>query len=156
MNLRLQKVCEQDRDLLFQWVNDETCRKNSFHSHLISYEEHCKWFAAKFNDEMCYMYLCCLDDIPIGQIRIECENGIGCVSYFVDCEYRGRGYGFRMLQLIEQEMQGKVKELVAYVKNDNIASQVVFKKNKYSETQEKDCVKYSKNVLETEVGRGLG
>jgi hypothetical protein len=50
-----------------------------------------------------------------------------------------------MLQSMECEMQGKVKQLIAFVKYDNIASQMVFKKSNYVEIKEKDYIKYSKN-----------
>ncbi len=146
MKYQLQKVCEKDRELLFKWVNDELCRGNSFHSEPVSYEEHCEWFARKLADKMCNMYIYYYQNEPIGQLRIDCEGEIGCISYSVACEYRGQGHGSNMLQLAEHEMQGKVKKLIGCVKYDNIASQVVFKKSNYIEVEEKDYIKYCKEI----------
>ncbi|MCI8769696.1 MAG: GNAT family N-acetyltransferase [Lachnospiraceae bacterium] len=145
MKYRLQRVCEEDRDLLFRWANDKECRKNSFHSEAISYEEHCKWFSKQLINQMCYMYLYYYENMPIGQVRINCEGEAGCISYFIASEYRGQGHAYNMLQSMECEMQGKVKQLTAFVKYDNIASQMVFKKSNYVEIKEKDYIKYSKN-----------
>ncbi len=146
MKGKLQKVCEKDRYLLFEWVNDEQCRKNSFHSEPVSYEEHCRWFSKKLADQMCHMYIYCYEGIPVGQVRIDCEAENGCISYFISCEYRGQGHARNMLQLVEYEMQGKVRGLTACVKYGNIASQMVFKKKNYTEIKDKDYIKYYKRI----------
>lgn len=146
MKYKLQEVCEKDRDILFEWVNDKQCRKNSFHSEAVSYEEHCRWFSNKLDDRMCHMYIYYCEDVPIGQIRIDCEAETGCISYFIASEYRGQGHGYNMLQLVEHEMQEKVKKLIACVKYDNIASQMVFKKNNYTEIKEKGYIRYFKEI----------
>lgn len=150
MRYRIQRVCEEDRDLLFEWVNDEMCRKNSFHSHKVSYKEHCEWFEKKINDPMCYMFIYYYGEKPIGQIRIDCENDIGYIDYFVICKYRGQGHGGNMLRLVEQEMYGILKKLVSYVKTDNIASQYAFKKNDYIEEKEHDFLKFQKIISDNE------
>lgn len=149
MNYELKEVCENDRELLYKWINDEQCRKNSFHTELVSYEEHCQWFAGKLIDEMCNMYIYYYQNQPIGHIRIDCKKDIGYISYFVVCEYRGQGHGCKMLQLVEAKMRGRVNQLSAFVKYDNVASQMVFKKNNYIEIVEKECIKYCKEVIQT-------
>lgn len=146
MKYKLQEVCEKDRDILFEWVNDKQCRKNSFHSEAVSYEEHCRWFSQKLADRMCYMYIYYYENVPVGQIRIECEGETGRISYFIASEYRGQGHGYNMLQLVEYEMQEKVKKFTACVKYDNVASQMVFKKNNYTEIEEKDYIRYCKEI----------
>lgn len=146
MKFRLQRVCEKDRDLLFRWVNDKLCRENSFHSEPVSYEEHCRWFSEKLADDMCHIYIYYCESIPVGQIRIDCEDEIGCIDYFITSEHRGQGHGRNMLQLVEHEMQGKVKKLIGCVKYDNIVSQIVFKKSNYIEIKEKDYIKYCKEI----------
>ncbi len=146
MKYKLQEVCEKDRDILFEWVNDKQYRKNTFHSEAVSYEEHCRWFSQKLADRMCYMYIYYYEDVPIGQVCIDCEAETGCISYFIASEYRGQGHGYNMLQLVEYEMQEKVKNLTACVKYDNVASQIVFKKSNYKELEEIDCLKYCKEI----------
>ncbi len=142
----LKNVCENDRDLLFQWVNDRQCRSNSFYSSAVSYEEHCEWFAGKMSDDACHMYIYYVDDKPTGQIRADCKNGEGCISYSVANEYRGQGHGFHMLKLLEAKLQNEVRRLIGLVKYDNIASQRIFHKNNYEEVREKDYIKYVKEL----------
>ena len=148
MEYKLRKVCKDDKDLLFQWANDTQCRKNSFHQDVISYEEHCDWFATKLADEMCDMYIYCEQGLPIGQIRIDWDKNLGCISYFVIRGYRGQGHGSNMLKLVEHEMTGKGKRLTGCVKQDNIASQIAFKKNGFNETEEDGYYRYDKIIEE--------
>lgn len=56
----LRSVSESDKDILFEWVNDDVCRFNSFHSNKIDYKEHSKWFDEKIKSDMCdiYIYYC--------------------------------------------------------------------------------------------------
>lgn len=146
MEYKLRKVSRDDKDLLFKWANDPQCRANSFHQDMISYEEHCGWFADKLANEKCDMYFYCEQEIPIGQIRIDWEGESGRISYFVISEYRGQGHGSNMLRLAEYEVTGKGKRLTGCVKLDNIASQIAFKKNGYAETEEDGYYRYCKEI----------
>lgn len=146
MDYKLRKVSEEDRDLLFEWANDSGCRANSFHQNPITYEEHCIWFADKFSSDKCDMYLYCEQEKPIGQIRIDWEMDNGLISYFIISEYQGQGHGSQMLFLAEQEAQGRGKSLTGCVKKDNIASQIVFKRNGYKEKEEDNYYRYCKSI----------
>lgn len=146
MEYELRKVNEKDKDLLFQWANDSGCRENSFHQDTISYKEHCDWFAAKFADEKCDMYLYCEQETPIGQIRIDWEGESGLISYFVVSEYRGQGHGSNMLRLVEGTVAGKGKSLTGCVKRDNIASQIAFQKNGFTRIEEDSYYRYCKMI----------
>lgn len=146
MAYKLRKVREEDRDLLYQWVNDPGCRVNSFHQDLITYEEHCNWFANKLSSDQCDMYIYCEQEKPIGQIRIDWEMEKGLISYSIISEYEGQGHGSYMLFLVENETQGRGKSLTGRVKKDNIASQIVFKRNGYKEKEEKGYLFYCKPI----------
>ena len=52
---------------------------------------------------------------------------------FIDPEYRGKGYGSKIVDLIEKELIGEVKVLTALVKSTNKSSQKIFLKNEYVE-----------------------
>lgn len=147
MDYKLRKVCEEDKDLLYQWANDPGCRENSFHQDPITYEEHCDWFEDKFFSESCDMYLYCEQEKPIGQIRIDWERESGNISYSVISDYRGQGHGSHMLHLAEQETQKRGKSLTGCVKKDNIASRMAFKKNGYKEKEEDGYFLYVKKKV---------
>ncbi len=40
--LHLRQVCLADRELLFEWANDDTVRANAFHTEKIPYTDHIK------------------------------------------------------------------------------------------------------------------
>lgn len=143
---KLRKVTKKDKDLLFQWANDSECRKNSLNMAQISYEEHCKWFESRINSVLCNMYIYMYRGEPVGQIRIECKDDEGYISYSIAKEHRGKGHGDALLKLVEQEMQGKVKYLTAVVKDDNIASKRRFEENGYGKSEVPEGVFYRKKL----------
>lgn len=49
----LRAVEEADRELLFEWANDEETRRESFSQAPITWEEHAAWFARTQTDEAC-------------------------------------------------------------------------------------------------------
>ena len=44
MSVYLKEAGRKDLDLLFQWVNEPSVRKNSFSTNVVSYEEHIEWY----------------------------------------------------------------------------------------------------------------
>ena len=95
---RLRVVREEDTALLFKWVNDGEVRKASFSADPISWHEHCRWFAAvRENPESRIWILETEGGVPIGQFRVSQEEGVGVLDYSVDADFRGRGFGRRIL-----------------------------------------------------------
>ena len=136
------------QDLLYRWCNDTECRKNSLHTHVITYDEHCKWFEEKLNAPNCYMYICQSDDMPVGQIRVQIENRNGEISYSIAKEHRGKGIGKKMLMLLEQqpEIIKRIDQLSAIVKAENIASVRCFEKRGYECKMEGELYHFFKKL----------
>ena len=134
MEAYLRRVTEQDRDLLFQWANDEDVRKSSFSSGKISYEEHCEWFDKMMKNEQCIQWILEANNQPVGQIRINIDGENAEIGYSVCRERRGEGFGKLMLNLAMQYIQENlpiIKKMVARVKPENIASKKAFVNNGY-------------------------
>lgn len=128
----LRLAARQDLDVLYQWVNEASVRRNAFSRDIISYEEHKKWFESimRRTDVRQYIYIC--DEIPIGQIRVNIWGEKAEIDYSICIEKRGMGYGERMVAQLMQRVKNDfphVKKLVAKVKTENIVSQKVFLKN---------------------------
>ncbi|MEG1742484.1 MAG: GNAT family protein, partial [Acetivibrio sp.] len=86
--------------------------------------------------------------IDIGQVRIEVQNCVAAISYSIDKNYRKKGYGRQILQLMEAEVK-KMKAvdcIVGKVKKENIPSQIIFEKLDYVKSEEDGYLKYSKNL----------
>lgn len=127
--MEIRKVTADDVDLLFQWANDPDERRNAFHSEKIEYEDHCNWFAKKLASDDVFIFILMQDLCPVGQCRLEMEDGEALISYFIDKSYRGKGYGKTLLRLVQEKMMKSEREihcLTAQVKLENIPSQHVF------------------------------
>jgi spore coat polysaccharide biosynthesis protein SpsF len=140
----------KDLDLLYQWANDETVRNNSFHSNKIAYVEHKEWFYNKLNSEDTDIFIYYINQTAVGQIRLDYYGENAIIGYSIDKVERGKGYGQRLLQLIEQNKLNLKKEVICFigkVKYANIASQKVFRQMGYSEYRNKDYIEYIKKVI---------
>lgn len=145
MDLRLRNVVPEDIDLLFRWANDPVTRQNSFNAAPIPYEDHRKWFQTILADENVFQYILCNDGQPVGQIRLRIEGDCAWISYSIDADKRGMGFGSRMLELVKakvMEDRSDVRQLAGQVKPENIASASVFEKAGYSKTDKGSFVEY--------------
>lgn len=144
----LVQVSIKDIDLLYEWANDSECRKNAFNSEKIEYEIHKKWFLKKLNDKNCKIYLYIYNNNAIGQVRIDIHGSNALIDYSIKKEYRGKGHGIKILQLLEEKItqlkSTKIRSLLGEVKNDNLASQKVFIKLGYSCEMKDNYVSYKK------------
>lgn len=132
--VKLRKATAEDIDLIFEWANEVDVRKNSFNSKPIPYENHKIWFEKLMSDGSVYQYILMDNDVPVGQIRLNIEGNEAEIGYSIAKEYRGKGYGHRILQLIVEEVRENIPEvekLVAKVKPDNIASKKLFECDGY-------------------------
>lgn len=155
----LRKATKGDMMLLYKWANDKEVRKNAFHTHTISLEEHKSWYQKMINSENCSIFIYMKNEIPIGQIRLNYEGNCATIDYSIDKKYQGQGYSSMMLILAEKEIlstRNDIKYFNAEVKIDNIASRKNFEKLGYKSVE---IIKYSKkldNNYDTEILRGGG
>ena len=126
----------EDIDLLFEWVNDEEVRKVSFSTDMILYSEHKKWFFNLLKSENCKQYIYCVDDEPVGQVRITIDGNKAGISYSICAAKRGNGYCKRMLRLVMLRIKEdfpQIRTLVAQVKPENRVSSKIFLELGYEE-----------------------
>ncbi len=133
-------------EMLYEWANDFECRKNAFSTEKISIEEHEKWFLEKVNSLKTDIFIACIDDEEVGQIRLDYGEEGAVIDYSIRKEQRGNGLGVKMLKLLEEELKirGQHIELVGKVKFENILSQKVFEKQGYKKQECKNYIRYSK------------
>ena len=145
----LREVDAGDVELLFRWANDKTTRQNAFNSQQITLEEHKRWFANKLTSDETIIYIYCIDDIPIGQIRIDIGDNCGMISYSIDTDFRSRGHGSKIIELLESKITmelPKVKTLVARVKKDNEASNRIFERLQFQKVEKEEYYEYEKEL----------
>ena len=121
--------------MLYEWANDPAVRNNSFNSAIIPYENHVKWFHHIMDDEKVIQFVLMDSTVPVGQIRLTIDNDLAEIGYSIAADYRGKGYGHRILQLVAQEVNNRfpqVTKLIAKVKPENIASLKLFENEGYA------------------------
>ncbi len=152
--MHLRKATIDDAKFMLDMRNDEVTRKNSFNQDIISYDSHVEWVKRKLSDDDCLMLVLMDSDEKIGSIRLDIagdNSEIGEISYMIDPDKRGRGYGKAILELIEtyanEEADNlKLKTLVGFVKNDNAGSARCFEDNGYTRLVAGDILCYMKVI----------
>lgn len=145
MNLYAKLAVWEDCDILYNWVNDIDVRNNAFNNKPVAYESHKKWFYERLNSPFTKIFIVYLDEMPIGQLRIDIVNDDGIISYSIDSKMRGRGYGSAVLDLLPQLVQLydiKITRLVGKVKPYNEASKRSFIKAGYHEFVHEVYIEY--------------
>ncbi len=157
-DIKLRQAVSSDAGLIFDWVNEEECRANSFHTEPVSWDKHVKWFHQLLQASDRWLFIMERDGIPLGQIRLEtykaihrqCREECGTeyrISYSIAREKRGKKLGEVILRLVEQEMTLYISGgivLVGEVKKQNIASQKTFEKLGYEKEEAEDYFVYKK------------
>jgi RimJ/RimL family protein N-acetyltransferase len=120
-----------DEDLLLEWANNPTTRRNSFSKARIASEEHHRWFCSRLrNVEGCLMLIVeTSNGVPLGMVRFDKEQDIWRINYSVAGPYRGRGLGRRILELALQRLAGRQEKcpVVGRVAATNLASHKIFR-----------------------------
>jgi UDP-2,4-diacetamido-2,4,6-trideoxy-beta-L-altropyranose hydrolase len=132
MMLKIRSATVEDCRLLWEWANDPEVRANSFHSEYIPWDKHIAWFNKKMKDPNCHLYLITEENSePIGQLRFSViEDSRSVVSISIAKDKRGYGHGTEgLLSALEAlSKETAAKEVVAYVKPDNVSSIRMFEK----------------------------
>ena len=128
----LRRTQLSDMDIYFNWANDTETRNQSINTQPIPYEQHVDWFHHKLADSESICLVMERNQTLLGQIRFDIhESGNALISYSVDKNHRGKGYGFT---LVRSGLESFVKEhphtsvFEAWVNSGNIASCRIFEK----------------------------
>jgi UDP-2,4-diacetamido-2,4,6-trideoxy-beta-L-altropyranose hydrolase len=127
----LRPAREGDRLLLWQWANDVTVRRNSFHGGAIDWPAHEEWFIAKFASADCRIWIMQIGALPVGQIRYErISSDTAEISFSIARGFRGRQLGTRLLEASAERaaLELGVGRIQGAVKLDNEASRRAFLK----------------------------
>ena len=149
--LQLRKATKNDVDITFRWASHTNIRKYSFQQEAITQEMHYAWYNSKINDPSCLYLLLEKDSEVIGSIRydINTENE-AIISYLIDNNYHGHGYGNAILSLSLSALVEKfptVSQLIGFVVPENIASRKIFERQGYLlDSSDQKKLKYFKQL----------
>lgn len=146
MSLYLREAAESDMDLLFEWANDDTARKNAFRTEKIPYVEHAEWFSKIMADDSVCQYILCDDGIPVGQARLNVENKEAFIDYSICAGERGKGYGSALLALVRRQAEmdkiTDITKLTGQVKYGNAASARAFERCGFAKKELPEFIQY--------------
>lgn len=145
--LKLRKAVKEDCDMLFAWANEEECRRNSFSTEPIPYQNHCHWLEKQLVRKDSDLFIL-QGEVPVGMLRLDYQDDSAVISYSISSNLRGNGYGKKILQLAEEYVKENRGEryLVGEVKEENKASRHLFCLLGYQEMQEDTYMKYVKEI----------
>lgn len=141
LNMITRKATINDARLTFKWANDERVRRYSFNTNQIEWDTHIEWSENKVNSNLCFYYIIESADRVIGSVRFDIDDNCGIVSYLLDPEYHGRGWGIQMLKEAIDQLQHDASSIgciEGWVLNKNHASARIFEKLGFEKVDGKD------------------
>ncbi len=126
MSLTYRKATLADLNQYLIWANDPLVRSNAIHQEYITLDDHTAWFKNKLQHPQTELFVFEQEGSLVGQIRLDQEpDGFWLIDYSVDPNYRGKGLGTEMMQMIMLQKKLKFRALV---KDNNHSSRRVFEK----------------------------
>jgi spore coat polysaccharide biosynthesis predicted glycosyltransferase SpsG/ribosomal protein S18 acetylase RimI-like enzyme len=127
----LRLATPEDTFLLWRWANDPAARSQSFQSEPIGWDEHRHWFEQRLRSEASRIYVLEWKTIPVGIVRYDrVEGSRARISFSVDRDFRGRGFGLKLIQLSRPQASRdlSVEAFEAETLPGNVPSQRVFRR----------------------------
>jgi UDP-2,4-diacetamido-2,4,6-trideoxy-beta-L-altropyranose hydrolase len=127
--LTARRASLSDEALILSWANDRLVRGSGFNPEPIIPEVHRKWFYNRLrNVDGCFFFIVSTSiNLPLGQVRFECNKEAWEIHYSLSPVARGRGLGVKLIQTALSEFRKFVRGVPIFgrVKLENIASQKV-------------------------------
>lgn len=150
-SIRARVANSYDLELTYTWAVNSAIRQYSFNQNEITREEHSRWFLNKINHPNCLYLLILLNDETIGSVRFDINERIAIISYHVDPQFHGKGFGLPVLKVgIEQfcssNLYEKVEKIIGKVQVENVASIRIFEKMGFEQIEDNGIVTFVKEV----------
>ncbi len=140
--LRLERAGVAHAELLYHWRNDPQARAMSFNDGPIEWDAHVNWYRAQLADPRVQIFIGRSGRLPVGQVRLDGRASQAVLSYSVDADVRGLGFGSALVErAVRSAGHVPAAGYIANVKAGNMASRRVFQKLGWRETAAGgDCV----------------
>lgn len=125
-NCQLRLLLESDLPLLLEWRNKKHVLMNMEYQHVISKEEHIRWYQMILQEKYHYFIIETLENEPVGTIYLSgktIDNGAESGLYIGDERFLGTGITLEASQLLIDYAFNEIKlnYLFAKVKSSNSA-----------------------------------
>lgn len=131
VSINIRAIKEEDKQITFEWANDPVTRENSFNSEPIPFTQHAKWFETKLKDKTTHYFICEVNSQPAGLVRFDYNKteDTFIIGITIAKNYRGRKLATPFLKNTCSMFSTNCdKRIIAYIKEDNIASKKAFEK----------------------------
>ena len=131
MKIQLRKASVKDARFIYELRNKKTTRKFFFNKKHIKYNDHLKLYKDKLKKKNVIFLVALISDYKkIGTIRYERGKIFTSISIIVSEKFINLGYGSKIIKKSEKFLKKKLI-VIPIIKNKNIASVKIFKKNNY-------------------------
>lgn len=101
----LRPTVELDCRAFWEWANDPAARSVSFAREPIPWDRHMEWFRGRLADQQAILYTAInRKGDSVGMVRFQLEGTHAILSINLGAEFRGKGYGRRMLYQATEEL----------------------------------------------------
>ena len=130
MKLNLRPVNKKDYETILEWRNDPDVRTNSLTQHIISIDEHIRYWNDFLTNESNFAFIATYDNKDIGVLKLKnMHNNTYKIDIFISKSYRNRGLGSQILNIAKDvAVQKGMEKLIAKIKYGNEASKKAFEK----------------------------
>lgn len=145
----IRKITQNDKKITYDWANDKLTRESSFHSNLITFEEHSMWFDRKLKDVNAHYYICEVENRPASIVRFDKTGENVVIGITVAPVFRGK----KLAPIFLKRSCDKFlfltggRKVFAYIKKENTPSIKSFEKagfvfNKEVEINNSEALEY--------------
>ena len=143
--LILRPATKSDEQITFKWAKDKTIRKYAFQQNEIERKEHQNWFKNQHKEQCLYLIL--MDEsLCVGSIRFNLlKDNTALISYLVDPNFHGKGYGQKILEkgiFYLKRINKEIHSIHGFVMHENIPSCKIFDKLNFKKQEQKESIKY--------------
>jgi spore coat polysaccharide biosynthesis predicted glycosyltransferase SpsG/RimJ/RimL family protein N-acetyltransferase len=140
----LRKVKSEDIKEVFELSNHDYVRRYSINKDKIKWTDHVKWFNLVIKDKNTIFYVVTDENESfLGQIRYKIAQNTATVSISLSEKLRGKGLSKEILsksiRKIFEEVQS-VKDIIAFVSEDNVASKKIFEGLNFKRLKDEDSM----------------
>ncbi|WP_162533661.1 GNAT family N-acetyltransferase [Dokdonia sp. Dokd-P16] len=145
----LKKATLNDVQATFNWASNPAIRSFSFNQNKILLKDHIKWFNNRLSDNNCEYFIAYDGINRVGSIRFDITNNNALLSYLIDPEFHGKGFGTQILKdgiAKLKNIRNDVDIISGFVIPENKASVYIFNKLQFDVETVEDNLYFSLKI----------
>ncbi len=133
--IEVRKADWKDCKDLYELASKEEIRSASFHPEKIEFQDHENWLKKILKSENEIIYVLFIDNVFAGQLRFSLTNDFCTIGISLNEKARGKNLAVFLFNKAYVELRNNyknIRQIKAFIKNENIRSQNYFKKLGFS------------------------